>query len=179
MLQLREIAAELLDDLLDERGAEVHAREPGLAVRDRIEHRGVGVVGVELGARVEQGRELARRAGGQRDLDEHERLVGHRGMEERVAAAIGVEAVLEVVPRADRVHRFVLDQLLEERGRRRPGEAAELEQADVEQQCELRPQLVADLGERRRVVGADLGIGREAELVGAGRRGTSRRRRGR
>ena len=79
-LQLREIAAELFDDLLDQRGAEVHAREPGLAVRDRIEDRGVGVLRVELGrVRVEQRRQLARDARRQRDLDEHERLVGHRG----------------------------------------------------------------------------------------------------
>ena len=104
---------------------------------------------------------------GQRDLHEHERLVGHRGMEERVAAAVGVEPVLEVVPRVDRVHRFVLDQLLEQRGGRVPRDAAQLEQPDVEQHRELRPELVAELGERGRVVGADLGIGREAQLVGA------------
>ena len=135
MLELRQVAAKLLDHLFDERGTEVHAREPGLAVRDRIEHRGVGVIGVEVGrVRVEQRSEHARRAGGQRDLDEHERLVGHRGMEERVAPTVGVEAVLQVGPRADRVHRFVLDQLLEERGRRVPGDAAQLEQADVEEQ---------------------------------------------
>ena len=133
-----QVAAQLLDDLLDQRGAEVHARETGLAVRDRIEDRGVGVVGVEVGrVRVEQGRERARRAVRQRDLHEHERLVGHRGMEERVAAAVGVEPVLEVGPRVDRVHRFVLDQLLEQRGGRVPRDAPELEQADVEQRREL------------------------------------------
>ena len=65
------------------------------------------------------------------------------------------------------MHRFVLDQLLEQRGRRVPRDAAQLEQADVEQRRELGPELVADLGERGRVVGADLGIAREAELVGA------------
>ncbi len=101
-------------------------------------------------SRVEEGRELARRAGRQRDLHEHERLVGHRGVEERVAPAIGVEPVLEVGPRLDRVHRFVLDQLLEQRGRRVPRDAPELEQADVEQRRELRLQLVVEIGERDR-----------------------------
>ena len=59
----------------------------------------------------------------ERDLDEHQRLVRHRGMEERVAAAVGVEPVLQVVPRRDRVHGLVLDQLLEQRGRGVPRDA--------------------------------------------------------
>ena len=93
---------------------------------------------------------------------------GIDGMEERVAAAVGVEPVLEVGPRADRVHGLVLDQLLEQRGRRVPGDAAQLEQADVEQRRELRLQLEVDLGRarsrRRRSI---VGIGREPQLVGA------------
>ena len=63
-VQLGQVEAQRFDDLLDERGAEVHAGEPGLAVRDRIEDRGVGVLEIELGrARVEQRRELGRDPG--------------------------------------------------------------------------------------------------------------------
>ena len=125
--QLRQVEAQRLDDLFDQRGAEVHAREAGLAVRDRIEDRGVGVLEVERRARARRAAAAARSAMPvvERDLDEHQRLVRHRGMEERVAAAVGVEPVLQVVPRADRVHRLVRDELLEQRGRRVPRDAAQ------------------------------------------------------
>ena len=73
----------------------------------------------------------------ERDLDEDERFVRHRGMEERVAATIGVEPVLQVVPGTDRVDCFVLDQLLEQRGRRVPRDARQRQHADVEERRAL------------------------------------------
>ncbi len=53
-------------------------------------------------------------------------------MKEAVAAAVAVEPVLDVGPAPDVVHRLVLDQLLDQRGRRVPADAAQLEEADVE-----------------------------------------------
>ena len=48
--ELGEVEAQRFDDLFDERRAEVHAGQAGLAVRDRIEDRGVGAFEVELRA---------------------------------------------------------------------------------------------------------------------------------
>ena len=62
VLELRQVAAQLLDHLLDQRGAEVHAGEPGLAVRDRIEDRGVGVIRVERRVRARRAAGRARTA---------------------------------------------------------------------------------------------------------------------
>ena len=70
----------------------------------------------------------------QRHLDEDQRLVGHAGMDERVAAPIvAIEAVLEVVPTGDLVHRLVLDELLQERPGGIPGDATQLEQPGGEE----------------------------------------------
>ncbi len=154
MTQLGKVEAQRLDDLLDQRGAEVHACETGLAVGDRIEHGSVGPFEVELGrAGVEQRRKRGRDAGRQRDLHEHERLVRHRGMEERVATPVGVEPVLQVVPRPDRVHRLVRDELLEQRRRRIPRDPAQFEQPHVEERRELRLQLAVEVGEIGVVIG--------------------------
>ena len=68
----------------------------------------------------------------QRHLDEDQRLVGQPRMEEAVAAAVAVQPVLHVGPARDVVHRLVLDQLLDQRGRRVPADAAQVEEGDVE-----------------------------------------------
>ena len=49
-----------------------------------------------------------------------------------VAAAIVTETVLEIVPGQNCVHRFVLDEFLQKRRRRFPGDAFQIEKADIE-----------------------------------------------
>ena len=148
--QKREVAAKPLDDLIDERGAEVDSHEPGLAARDRIEHRGVGVIGVEVGHRARRAAEPGRTACRWSARSRRTRAARRASTDGRTRTpAVGVEAVLSNRPTVDRVHRFVLDQLLEERGGHRPGDPPQLEQADVEEQRELGPEFVADFSEPR------------------------------
>ena len=59
-------------------------------------------------------------------------VVGQARVEEAVAAAVAVEPVLDVGPALDVVHRLVLDQLLDQRGRRVPADAAQVQEGDVE-----------------------------------------------
>ncbi len=68
----------------------------------------------------------------ERDLDEDERLVGKRRVEEREAAPVALEPALEVGESVDLVHRLVGDQLLEDCGRGLPVDAAQLQEAAVE-----------------------------------------------
>ena len=147
-VQLGQVVVQLLDDLLDERGAEVHAREARAGSSRSNRRPRCRRAPDRRRARVSSssGASSVTMPVVQRDLDEHERFVGHRGMEEGVAAAIGVEPVLQVVPRTDRVHGFVLDELLEQRGRRVPRDARQREQADVEQRGECWHELYVEIG---------------------------------
>ena len=61
--------------------------------------------------------------------------------------------MLQVVPRADRVHRFVRDELLQQRGRRVPRDAAQREQPDVEERRDVALQLAVEIAERTIVGG--------------------------
>ena len=70
-------------------------------------------------------------------------------MEEGVAATVGVEPVLEVLPRADLVHGLVFDQLLEQRRGRGPGDALQLEEADIEPGRQASLQLAIERLEQR------------------------------
>src|SRR5581483_12032688 len=65
----------------------------------------------------------------------------HPRMEEGEAAAIGIESVLEVDPAAHLVHGFIDAELLEQGGRRIPGDAFELEEADIEPSGQQRLQV--------------------------------------
>ncbi len=86
--QVRQLGAELLDDLFDQEVAERYAGESLVAVGDRIEDRGIGLGRVEpIERMVEQWWEVAADASGQGDLDEDERLAEHAGVEERIAPA--------------------------------------------------------------------------------------------
>ena len=86
----------------------------------------------------------------QRHLDEHQRLVNERGMEEGEAAPIGrIEAAAQVVPPLDLVHRLIADDLVEDRRRRVPVDAAQNEKAAVEPGVEQAPQVGVNGGERR------------------------------
>src|SRR5204863_9839983 len=83
-LEPRVLPRNLLHHLLDQEIAERHAGEATLAVGDRIERRGVDLVRLDAVALHRQDRRdrvgyFAR----QRDLDEDQRLVQERGMEER------------------------------------------------------------------------------------------------
>ena len=144
VLDVGQVFGELVGDPLDQEVAEADAGQTLLAVVDRIEDRRVGLLGVvRLGARVEQALHVAGHAVHQRDLDEDQRLVGHARMEEGEAAAVRIEPVLEVAPRADGVHRLVGDQLLEQRRRRPPVDAHQVEEADIEPGAEQRAQVLA------------------------------------
>ena len=68
---------------------------------------------------------LRAHAARQRHLDEDQRLVGQLRMEEREAAPVGFQPAPQVAPALDRVHRLVLDQLLEHDRRRVPVDALE------------------------------------------------------
>ena len=52
-------------------------------------------------------------------------------MKKGVAEPVGIKPVAQVVPRADLVDRLVLDQLLQEGGRRIPGDLLQVKHTDV------------------------------------------------
>ena len=114
-LDLRQFATDLLDHLLDQEIAEAHAGKALLAIRDRVEGRGAGLVLGDVGPPLgEQRRDRGRRRHRQRDLDEDQGLVDQGRMEERIAAPIDrIDAAPQVVPAADLVHRLVADDLLQ------------------------------------------------------------------
>ena len=116
---LRIVAADLLHHLLDQEAAERHAGEPALAVRDRIEHRRRRLVGRRVVAlHREDRRDGVGNLAGQRDLDEDQRLVDQRRMEEGVAAPVRrIDAAAQVVPAPDAVHRLVADDLFQDHRR--------------------------------------------------------------
>ena len=150
VLDVGQVARKLIGDALDQEVAEADAGEALLAVRDRIEDRGVGALGiVRLVACVEQALHVTRHAVDQRHLDEDQRLLGHARMEEGKAAPIRIEPVLEVAPRADRMDRLVGDELFQQRGRRAPVDAHEVEEGHVEPGAQQRAQVLAQrLGRR-------------------------------
>ena len=124
--------------------------EPALAVADGIEDRGVGLARVEQRRlRIEQALHAVGEPLDQRHLDEDQRLARHARMEEGVAAAIGIEPVLQVAPGADVVHRLVADELLQQRRRTVPVDAAEFEEADIEPARQQRLQIALQRGEHR------------------------------
>ena len=94
------LARNLLDHLLDQEVAERHAGEPALAIGDRIEHRRRRLVRRDrLALHRQDRRDRVRNLAGQRDLDEDQRLVDQRRMEERVAAPVRrIDAAAQIVP---------------------------------------------------------------------------------
>src|SRR5256885_8090568 len=81
----RKFARNLLHPLLDQKPAEADTAQAALAVGDRIEHRRVRAFGRKRVAVIaEDRRDRSRNAVGERNLDEDQRLVIERRMEERV-----------------------------------------------------------------------------------------------
>ena len=160
-LQAGQVALEIVNHALEQEVAEGHPAQPRLGIADRVEDRRAGLA--LIGHRshfVEQLLDVVGERLDQRDLDEDQRFERHPRVEEGVAAAVVVEAVLEVFPRADLMHRFVLHQPFEQRRGRLPGDALELQKADVEPRVEARFELAVE--------GLELGVvAQEAQQVGA------------
>ena len=84
---------------------EGHAGQAALAIGDRVEHRRRGPLRHDGLAPVgEDRRDRRRNLAGQRHLDEDQRLVDQRRMEEGITAAVGrVDAAAQIVPVANLV----------------------------------------------------------------------------
>ena len=120
----------------------------------------------------EQRRDAVRYRLGQRHLDEDQRRVGKRGMEEGVAAAVdGIDAAAQIVPVADFMHGLVADDLFENVRRRRPVDPAQHEKPPVEPRGEQMRHVVIDRGEILAAVHVREQIGAHGdEIAGAVRR---------
>src|SRR3990167_5901892 len=130
--QARKLLLQCLHHMLDERVAKAHAAQARLGVADRIEDGGGGLGDIAQRCRlVEQRRDAVGDAVHQRHLDEDQRLIGQARVEEAVAAAVAVQAVLQVGPAADVVHGLVLDELFQQRGGRIPRQATQLQKSHV------------------------------------------------
>ena len=81
-------------------------------------------------------------------------------MKEGVAAPVGIEPVLQILPGFDFVHRLVLHQALEHVGRAVPGDALQLQQRHVEPRGEQTLQFQVERSEQRVVA-------QEIEQLGA------------
>ena len=148
--ELRHLAADFLDHLFDQEIAERHAGKPALAIRDGIEHRGTRLVRLDevLPAAGEDRRDGAGYLALEGDLDEDQRLVHQRRMEEGVAAPVGrMNAAAQIVPTADLVHGFVADELFEHDRGRRPVDTAKHQEAAVEPRREQMDEVGVDLPE--------------------------------
>ncbi len=131
--QARKLGCERFDHMLDERIAKAHAAQPRLRVADRIEDGGRGLFQIGRCRRlVQQRRDAAGYAVHQRHLHKNQRLVGQARVKEAVAAAVAVEPIFQVCPAADVVHGLVFDELFDQRGRRIPRQAPELQKGHVE-----------------------------------------------
>ena len=114
---------EIVDHLLDQEIAEADPAQASERIGDRIEDRAIGALGIEpRTVLVEQRLDPAGQALDQRDLEEDQRLARQGRVKERVAAAIAVQPMTQIAPGADLVHGLVFDDLLEQRGRRVPGQ---------------------------------------------------------
>ena len=78
------------------------------------------------------------------DLDEDERLIRQRRMEERVTPPIGLEPPPQIVPPLNLVDRLVLDQALEDDGRGPPVNPLPDQESAVEPRSEQARQVRVD-----------------------------------
>src|SRR5665213_2686536 len=153
-LEPRHLAGERVDDPLDQEIAEADPVKAALAVRDRVEDRAVGGVGVAVRrGLVEQRMDVAGHALDERHLDEDQGFVRHARMEEREAAAIGLQPILEVGPALDLVHRLVGDELFQQRCRRLPADLLQFEKADVKPVGQKLAQILGEAAQRHVAAG--------------------------
>ena len=135
-LEALELLLEFIDHLLDQEIAEGNTPEAVLAVRDRIEHRRRRqrpIARLRRRGRGKQALDILRDMVRQCDFHEDQRLVDQRRMEKAEAAAVRrIEPTAKVVPPVDLVDGFILDDLLEDRGRRLPVDPPQHEKAAVE-----------------------------------------------
>ena len=119
--------------MLDQKVAERHSAQAGLAVADGIEdRRGCSVRIVGNRPRAEQGTDGVGHPVHQRDLDENKRLVRKRRVEKGKAAAVALQPPVEIVPALNLVHRLMKNDLLQQVGRSVPIHADDLQKAGVE-----------------------------------------------
>ena len=105
-----------------------------MAVRNRVKDRATGGFGIlQLGFPFEDFAYPVRNFIGQRDLDENQRFIFHRRVEERVAITVGrLEAAAQLGPALDFVHRLVGDDLFQDMRRRGPVDRLHQQEAAVE-----------------------------------------------
>ena len=133
--------------MLDQEIAEGDALEADLGVADRVEDgRRLLVRRHRLRGLAQQRRDGVGDLPGQRHLDEDQRLVDQRRVEEGVAAPVDrLDPPPQVVPAADGVDRLVADDALEDGGRRRPVDPPDDQKAAVEPRAEQVGEVVVDL----------------------------------
>ena len=147
-LQGRHFLAQLLHHVLDQEIAKGDAREPGMAIADRIEHHRIDLARRRLALLHQQRREIAGDGIGQGDFNEDQRVVGEGGVKEGKAAAVFPQAAAQVIPAVDLVYRLVIDNFLQHHRRRRPVDAAQLQEALVKPGDEQVAQIGVDRPQR-------------------------------
>ena len=132
--QPAQLVPQVFHHLLDQKIAERDAAQARVAVRDRIEHGGLRIVRIHpLALRREDRVDRVRQLHRKRDLDEDQRLVLDRRVEEAVEPPVRrADAAAQIVPARDLMHRLVRDDVLERLGRGRPVDAAQLQKTAVE-----------------------------------------------
>ena len=78
----------------------------------------------------------------QGDFDKSQRLPGHRGVEEGIAAPVGIQSIAQILERADGMDGFIGHQLFEQGGRRVPGDLLQLQKAEIEERSQNKDQRV-------------------------------------
>ncbi|MBK7471502.1 MAG: hypothetical protein IPI73_13645 [Betaproteobacteria bacterium] len=145
-LDARKLGGQQSRHLLDQEGPQRDSAQSRLAVADAVERRQLKIsLRFRLAVDGDQRRNRGRHFRQQRNLDEDQRLVRQRGVEEREAAAVILQAAAQIVPAADFVYGFVADELLEQRGRRVPVDAGDAQEAGVEPRLQQVMEVVVDL----------------------------------
>ena len=144
--QVRHRVLQILRHLLDQEGAEGDAGQALVAIGDRIEHRRLGVLrrqrrALRVEHRGDRGRDLRR----QRHLDEDQRIVRDRGVEEGEAAPVRRgKPLAQLVPVADGVDRFVADDLFQDARRGVPVDRPQQQEAAIEPGLEQMAEIGVD-----------------------------------
>src|SRR5712691_43446 len=107
--------------------------QPFLAVRNRVEDRAIDNRWIDHGGLgIEQGLHARAHAIHERHLDEDERFLRKRRVEEGITATVRLEPAPQVTPPLNLVHRLVLDETLEDERRRPPVYTLQDQESSVE-----------------------------------------------